>query len=160
GGDAGSILGGWSLTIFINEFVVSNNNKSGAGSLRQAIMDANAHSGLDTISFNIAGAGEHTISPTSALPPVPDSLIIDGTTQPSYAGSPLIELNGAGAGANADGLQIISNNSTVKGLVINRFSGHGIEINGDGSAIQGCYIGTNATGTAALGNAEHGVFIN
>src|SRR5215470_11092296 len=73
---------------------VLNANDSGAGSLRQAILDANATNGLDTIVFQIPGAGVHTISPASTLPPVTDPVIIDGTSQPGYAGLPLIELNG------------------------------------------------------------------
>jgi len=40
--------------------------------LRQAILDSNASVGVaDTISFNIPGAGVHTIVPLSALPTVP-----------------------------------------------------------------------------------------
>ena len=40
------------------------------GSLRQAILDANANPGADTIAFNIPGSGVHTIAPLSGLPPV------------------------------------------------------------------------------------------
>ena len=39
-----------------------------AETLRQAIIDANALPGTDTISFNIAGVGPHTIDLLSALP--------------------------------------------------------------------------------------------
>ena len=46
-----------------NTFVVTNTADSGAGSLRQAILDANANSGADVINFNITGTGVHTISP-------------------------------------------------------------------------------------------------
>ena len=35
-------------------YTVTNTNDSGAGSLRQAILDANANAGVDTIEFNIA----------------------------------------------------------------------------------------------------------
>ena len=44
-------------------YTVTNTNDSGAGSLRQAIIDANANSGTDTIDFNIAGrhAGDHVV---------------------------------------------------------------------------------------------------
>src|SRR5207253_2786252 len=41
---------------------------AGTGTLRQAIVDANAAAGADTIAFNIPGAGAHTIAPLSALP--------------------------------------------------------------------------------------------
>src|SRR6476660_3159381 len=61
-------------------FTVTNTNDSGAGSLRQAMLDANASSGADIISFNISGAGIHTISPTSALPTITDPVVIDGTS--------------------------------------------------------------------------------
>lgn len=36
-------------------YLVTNTNNSGTGSLRQAILDANASPGLDTINFNIGG---------------------------------------------------------------------------------------------------------
>lgn len=36
-------------------FVVSNTNDSGAGSLRQAILDANLNPGPDTITFTVVG---------------------------------------------------------------------------------------------------------
>src|SRR6266542_7047742 len=93
-------------------FTVINTNDSGPGSLRQAILGANATSGLDTIAFSI-GSGLQTIAPLSALPTITDPVIIDGTTQPGYAGAPLIELNGANAGSGADGLSITAGNSTV-----------------------------------------------
>src|SRR5262249_5447197 len=48
-------------------FTVTNTNDSDAGSLRQAITDANSMGG-GTINFNIAGVGVQTISPLSALP--------------------------------------------------------------------------------------------
>ena len=51
-------------------YTVTNTSNTGAGSLRQAITDANAHAGADTINFNIAGTGVHTITPTSALPAI------------------------------------------------------------------------------------------
>ena len=63
-------------------FTVINTDDSGAGSLRQAILDANGNAGLDTIAFNIPGAGVHTISPATALPTITDPVVIDGYSQP------------------------------------------------------------------------------
>jgi hypothetical protein len=64
-------------------FTVSNINSTGAGSLHQAILNANAASGADTIAFNIPSAGiVHTIAPTSPLPPITEQVTIDGFTQP------------------------------------------------------------------------------
>ena len=77
---------------------VTNVNDSGSGSLRQAIDTANQTPGPDTIAFNIAAGGLETITPQSMLPAITDPVIIDGTTQPGFAGIPIIELNGANAG--------------------------------------------------------------
>ena len=116
-------------------FTVTNTNDAGPGSLRQAILDANASAGLDTIDFNIPGAGPHTIRPASDLPTITDSVIIDGYTQPAAVpnSNPIttgsnavlkIELDGTNAGDRANGLFITGGNSVVRGLVINRsFSG-------------------------------------
>src|SRR5438105_443291 len=96
-------------------FTVLNTLDSGAGSLRQAILASNASVGIaDTIAFDIGGGGQQTIRPASALPIITDSVTIDGTTQGGYAGSPLIELNGGGAG-DSSGLYITAGNSTVRG---------------------------------------------
>jgi uncharacterized repeat protein (TIGR01451 family) len=140
-------------------FTVTNTNDSGAGSLRQAILDANANVGTDTINFNIPGTSPHTIIPTSPLPAITESVTINGTSQPDFSGTPVIEINGINAGA-VDGLTINAGNSVVRGLVINRFNGYGIVITGNNNFIEGNFIGTSATGTFALSNALDGVFIN
>src|SRR5687767_11244452 len=75
---------------------VTTNADSGAGSLRQAILDSNASAGtVDVITFNIPGAGPHTIVLASALPDITDPVVVDATTQPGYSFLPLIELNAA-----------------------------------------------------------------
>src|SRR5205085_10754739 len=51
-------------------FAVINTNDSGPGSLRQAILNANAHPGQDLIEFNIPGGGARTIVPLSTLPAI------------------------------------------------------------------------------------------
>jgi plastocyanin len=139
-------------------YTVTNTNDSGAGSLRQAILNANSDGGAGTIAFDIPGTGVHTIIPSSALPAVSDTVTINGITQPGYAGTPLIELDGASAGSGVDGLDLVAGNTTVRGLIVNRFSGDGIRISGaGGDIITGNYIGTDATGTASLDNAGSGV---
>lgn len=143
-------------------YTVINADDSGLGSLRNAIDLVNASLGVfDTISFNIAGAGPHTINLASALPAIIDAVVIDGTTDPDFAGTPIIELNGASAGAGADGLVLDagSSGSTIRGLVINRFADKGIFItNGSGgNLIAGNYIGTDVTGLVDLGNNGWGI---
>src|SRR5262249_34840001 len=136
-------------------FLVSNTNDSGLGSLRQAILDANSTLGANRIEFNISGAGVHTIQPGSALPALTGTVAIDGTTEPGYAGSPLIVLNGSAAGATANGLTLRGNGSAVKGLVINGFAQAGLLLTvGGNDTITANYIGTDATGMTAVGNGE------
>ncbi len=73
-------------------FVVNTTADSGPGSLRQAILDANNLPGLAvTIDFAIPGTGVQTIEPITPLPSITASVLIDGTTQPGFAGTPLIE---------------------------------------------------------------------
>ncbi|HEY6564867.1 MAG TPA: hypothetical protein VIY86_10250, partial [Pirellulaceae bacterium] len=143
-------------------YTVTNVNDAGAGSLRQAILDANANSGGDAIHFNIAGGGPHTISPLSALPTITDNVTIDGWSEPDFAGTPIIELDGSSAGSGVDGLflGIGSDGSTVRGLVINRFGDDGVEVDSSGNFFQGLYLGTNVTGTVALGNIDEGIDFN
>ncbi len=71
-----------SLPLAAATFTVTNTNDSGPGSLRQAIVDANANAGADTIAFNIPGAGVHTIAPATNFDTILEAVVIDGYTQP------------------------------------------------------------------------------
>ncbi|MET0646520.1 MAG: Calx-beta domain-containing protein [Pyrinomonadaceae bacterium] len=124
---------------------------SGNCTLRAAIQQANATAGADTINFQIS-TGAQTIAPAFALPVVVDSLTIDATTQPGYAGTPLVTLSGANAGSAADGLFINAGTMIVRGLVINGFRSAGVRIGGAGGVLAGNYIGTDAAGVSAVGN--------
>lgn len=76
--------------------VVTTTNDSGTGSLRQAILDANAAANVNRIHFNIgASCGPRIINLSSALPQITQSVVIDGYTQPGSA------RNTAAAGNNA-----------------------------------------------------------
>jgi hypothetical protein len=143
----------------LSTFTVTNTNDSGAGSLRDAItrVDNDTNAGIDTINFAI-GSGPQTIAPGSPLPAITHAVIVDGTTQPGFVASPLIELDGANAGTTANGLIISAGGSTVKALVINRFALDGIlMLMKGGDTLVGSYIGTDTTGSLALGNGANGV---
>jgi hypothetical protein len=106
-------------------FTVTNTSDSGAGSLRQAIDDANANPGADTIAFNIPGAGVHTITPLTDLPQITDGVTIDGYTQPGSSvntdpiatnAALLIELHGVNQ-IDATGLSVgsFADGTTIRG---------------------------------------------
>jgi len=142
-------------------YTVTTTADSGANSLRQAITNANGNPGLDTIAFNIPGTGPFTITPASALPTITDPVVIDGTTQPGYAGTPLIEINGSSLASGDNGLYITAGGSTVRGLAINRCPQDAIRLESLGTnIIQGNFLGTDPSGTVARGNGEGGVMIN
>jgi photosystem II stability/assembly factor-like uncharacterized protein len=145
------------------DFVVTNVGDAGPGSLRQAITDANATPGHDRITFNIPGAGLHTIALNTPLPNIVEPVVIDATTQPGFSALPVVELNGANisAATGGNGLVITSGDSIVRGLVINRFGGSGIVISGGGNNhIEGNIIGLDPTGTAKRSNGGNGISIN
>jgi titin len=145
----------------LSVYAVINTNDSGVGSLRQAILDANAHtSEANTIIFDIRGQGAQFIEPRAALPAITNPVTIDATFQPGYAGSPLIVLNGEIASSNADGLTINADNSVVRGLDISFFqSAVGVKLQGHGDRLEGCYVGADPTGTLRWGNSV-GVWIS
>jgi hypothetical protein len=155
-------FGTQTLTLRVNA-VVTNTLDSGAGSLRQAILDVNfAPSGSQPVGiiFKIPGGGVQTITPLSALPALTQPTILDATTQPGYAGTPIIELDGGSAGASVNGLHITAGISTVLGLDIHSFTAGGILIDTNGGdVIQANYVGTNVTGTTALPNGGNGIQI-
>jgi hypothetical protein len=141
--------------------------------LRAAIEESNDTPGADTIKFDIGGTTSvKTISPNSPLPVITDTVTINGYSQPGASTNTRatgnnavlkIQLNGtnAGTGPNANGLVIQADDSTIRGLVINRFDSRGIVVDGfntTGNSVLGNFIGTNAAGTTALGN-EDGVDI-
>ena len=120
---------------FASTFTVTNTNDSGAGSLRQAILDANASPGLDTITFAIAGGGIPTLQPLSQLPAFTSPALVlatnaDGSNCNTWPPTIGVELNGTSAGTGVDGLRFAagSSGSQVSGLAINRFSQDGIDI--------------------------------
>jgi trimeric autotransporter adhesin len=153
-------------------FTVVNTNDSGPGSLRQAILDNNGSvtSNRNTIAFAIPGSGPHVISPLSQLPALLESVAIDGLTQSGASANTLsngnnavlkIQLLGLQAGSGVDGLKLTRARHFVRGLSIVGFNGDGIEVSTNGSAtIEGCFIGADFSGTNAIANGGHGIYIS
>jgi len=153
-----------STTAFSIDDLIANPGIDGI-SLREAIIasnnTANKVGGADVIRFDVTGVGPHSINITTALPEITQAITIDGTSEPDFVSTPMIELNGTGTAANENGLTLGtgSNGSAIRGLVINRFGGNGIEIRSDSNIIEGNYIGTGVNGTTDLGNGDNGILV-
>lgn len=128
----------------------------------------------NTINFTIPGSSVQTIkvgnTGNGALPTLTTTMTISGYSQPLASVNTLanadnahllIELDGANAGANADGLQLGSGSdgTTIRGLIVNRFSGNGIDVLTNGNVIAGNFVGVNPFGDAAEANQNDGVRI-
>ena len=99
-------------------FVVTSAADGGPGSLREAILAANASEGPDAIHFNLPAPA--AISPVQPLPAVTGPTTIDGTTQPGgdNADGPRVRLIPAYA-AQHDTLRLVdASGSVVRGLVV------------------------------------------
>src|SRR5207245_8386253 len=60
----------------------------------------------------------------------------------------------------ANGLVVSASGVAIKGLIINRFnSGHGIDLNGGGAAVQGSYIGTDSNSGSSVVANEEGIVV-
>ncbi len=159
-------------------FTVSNVGDGGAGSFRQAIIDANATPGSDVIDFNIP-SGPFVIQPLTPLPDITEAVLIDGYSQPGTQKNTdslgtnaqlLIELDvsqiGSGQGLTLAG----TGGSTVTGLVIYgttnsiNGSGNGILIHSNDNVVAGNFIGTDVSGlnlgAQPLGIANAGVRVD
>ncbi|MCK5209004.1 MAG: CSLREA domain-containing protein, partial [Cyclobacteriaceae bacterium] len=141
--------------------------------LRAAIMEANQTENKDKIRFDIPTddpgynfeTGTYWIWPQgSSLDEITMPVIIDGTSQEGFDGSPIIVIDGTDLGINAaHGLSISGGNSEIHALVITNFidDAHGIHIRiKGGNIIQGNYIGVDPTGSGRAGMGANGILID
>jgi hypothetical protein len=155
--------------------LVTNTNDSGAGSLREAMLEVNTNAAGGEIDFAIPGTGPFKIAPASNLPGLNKFTVIDGYTQTNSHPNTnvvgdnaviMIELSGEtgisgpgiGWGGFGSGQPLI-----IRGLCINRFTNTTALVSGctgcgfattSGSIVEGCFIGTDITGTFALPNGR------
>lgn len=150
---------------FPDPFTVVNTNDSGPGSLRQAILHANADSSQYQITFNLPGPAPHTIHLLSPLPAITsENLTIDGfqlapstNATPTDGTTPQIELDGSQAGPGADGLTLQTDGLSLQGIVIDRFSGDGIQIE---STDPQNFYGETITGMTIEHNGGYGIEVD
>ncbi|RYD29319.1 MAG: hypothetical protein EOP87_18535, partial [Verrucomicrobiaceae bacterium] len=152
--------------------VVTTTADGGTGSLRAAMYYAMDHPGTN-ITFNIPtsdpghAGGAFTIRPTGYLPPlVTNGMVIDASTQPGYAGKPVVFLNGSKLLAEAGsvpGLLFYEANNTVRGLGFQEFPWSGIAMlypEASGNRVAGCSCGVSSSGNAAAPNLYQGIHIS
>ncbi|MGE5096946.1 MAG: choice-of-anchor D domain-containing protein [Betaproteobacteria bacterium] len=165
------------------QFVVTNTNDSGAGSLRQAMLDANASCisvpSNPAISFNIAGTGPFAIRPLSPLPSIAcAATTIDGYTQPGSAPNTsssggtnariLVDVDGSQCAVRTlpctgAGIEVLADGATISGLAVHSFGGPGIRFTSPSTFgtinIAGNFVGTDPGGVTTLGNTGAGIDI-
>jgi parallel beta-helix repeat protein len=166
----------WGISTSENELVVNSDNNipdndPGDGvcdtgedvpggdpecTLLAAIQEANALPGKDTITFDIPGSGVPVIAAPDGFE-VTDPVDIDGSTQPGGK----VEIDGGftkgmicGSTTDPDinGFMITAGHSTLRGFVIHGFCDWGIVLRGGNNIIEGNFIGTDVTGSQAMGN--------
>ena len=132
-------------------FIVSSTADSGTGSLRQAILDANATDAADEIAFELP-AGDRRIRIDSPLPYVTRPVVIDGTTQAGWDGEPLVEVAvRSGVTLPASMLLITSDDVTVRGLAMTGRADSALRADGvAGLRLQGNWFGLSTDRTTAL----------
>src|SRR5262249_43210625 len=110
-------------------------------------------------------SGVRTIVLTSTPPTIVEPVTLDGFTQSGSTSNTLaignnaiwlVRIDGAGL---VDGLRFLSSSNVVRGLIISRFNGDGIELtNGGNNVVVGNCIGLDENGTDQGNNAD-GVFV-
>ena len=146
-------------------YTVTNTSDSGAGSLRQVMLDAQTDpTPPSLINFNITGGVPQTITPLTTLPTIQTTTEIDGTTQqPGWVpgdNMPIeIECSQLAIAVPSGFCFLIdsASNCLIKGLAIKGYVGGAVNGNAirirsttavaDSNQINNCYFGCNADGS-------------
>jgi FlgD Ig-like domain len=145
------------LLSYPDVIMVTNTDEGGPGSFFQAIADADASINTTTILFDIPGTGPFSIDRHSSYPmPISATLLIDGTSQPGYAGTPIVWIHGPGDASPAM-LQVTAPNTSITGLKLfatpNTFAtGGGLSLESDNAVVQGCTFADWGTAILVSGN--------
>ncbi|MFL0746571.1 MAG: hypothetical protein AB8B04_00160, partial [Prochlorococcus sp.] len=124
------------------DFIVSNLNDSGTGSLRWAIGEANANSGFDQIQVDASLSGG-TIGLSSSLAVLNDQVSIHGLIGDDGSPQVLLDFNGA------DGLIFSGNDasdSTLAGFALVDAGGDGLTLDASRITVENTYIGVGLDG--------------
>jgi hypothetical protein len=159
--------------------IVTNTNDAGAGSLRQALLDANANPDFSFIRFDIPGSCPRVITLASNLPLITQGVQIDGFSQPGSTSNTFFAGDNAtrcvvleGSNARSTGLNFGGASGTqfwLQGIALSGFkatAGDGAALRvsgGTGNLIRGNQIGgrlSSAAGSFQLNGNDHGIVLN
>jgi len=156
-------------------YTVTNTNDVGAGSLRQALLDAEGNPGLNGIFFNIAGACPRVINvpdKDNPLPLITQPLVIDGLSQPGSSGNnaddkfnaTLCVLLKAGTdvtkGLVVDDATPSSTAVSIKGLGFSGFTTAAIDLRGGGEHYVGGNQFSGAMGANTLNAGSYAIRVS
>jgi hypothetical protein len=154
----------------LSTFLVINTSSdpNTSGSLPWAVQQANSTPELNFINFNIPGSGIHTININSALS-LKNQVVIDGTSQPGFNGTPLISVQGNANVSDLFDLSPNSSDSTIMGLDMYDYTSDAVVVTSGGNFIQNNWIGffrDPTTGQVSLNynlgqsNSSGGIFVS
>ena len=138
-------------SVSLREAITSIDQGTAGGDTDIMNQNPGTYGSNDMIHFNLPGVGRQVIHAASPLPVISKFVTIDATTQPSYAGVPLIALDGSAAGDSAIGLQVGSgaSNTVIKGFDVFSFGGAQLAVAGAfGAKLQANYVGFDSAGGA------------
>jgi hypothetical protein len=152
--------------------IVTNTADAGPGSLRAALYYVTDHPGA-VVTFSIPTSdsgysnGVFNLHLTGMLPPlVSNGMVIDGSTQPGYAGKPLIMVDGSQilpeTYTSDTGLLVYSASNQVKDVSFSGFVWNGLTFEYPyvtNNTVAGCWLGVDSTGTNPAPNAFQGILV-
>ena len=130
--------------------VTSLSDSTSTGTLRWAIINVNTTPGAPhVLSFNLPAP--FIIAPTGTLPALQQPVRVDGTTQPGYAGVPIVRLVGSNTAIFGQGLSLEADGSILRGLSIEKYEAKlAVQILSSSSRVEACHLTSNGTGIAVL----------
>src|SRR3984957_17561381 len=136
--------------------VVESLNDAGPGSLRAALLTANASPAGESTVIDFCVNG--TITLASGLPTIARNVTIDATSAPAYVagGPPVVELDFNGHPGLIFGIG--SEGSHLLGVAVDDASGNGVTLDDNSVTLNDNYIGLNLAGAKA-GNGANGVLV-
>lgn len=152
--------------VTLREAIASIN---GAANVNADVVAVGAYGTSDTIAFNIAGAGPHTILVgATALPPIVRTVVIDGYTEPGSSPNTLdvgddavlnIVLQGTTAGIHGFDVRAGGEDTVIRGFVMQRHF-FAFQIAANGVTVTGNFIGTDRAGTSSDATTANNLGVN